>query len=181
LLVYYLAGMLEVRAGRAAAAQARLGSLKRGHNPRLLVERWLAQSLEGEIALAAGRIEEAAAAYTRGEPSGRRMWTYLVEPASTILANNSLSRDGSARVLKAGGDLAGAIDAYRRLLGPATQHDFAALLEPRHILELARLLEQTGDRAGARVEYQRFLNLWKNADAGLPELAEASRAVQRLR
>jgi hypothetical protein len=49
------------------------------------------------------------------------------------------------------------------------------VLEPRHILELARLLGQAGDKAGARVEYDRFLTLWANADAGLPELAEARR------
>ena len=79
-------------------------------------------------------------------------------------------------MLKVRGDLAGAIDAYRRLLGPATQHNFAAMLEPRHVLELARLLEQAGDRTAARQEFQRFLDLWKNADAGLPELAEARRA-----
>jgi hypothetical protein len=61
------------------------------------------------------------------------------------------------------------------------QHRFAAMIEPRHVLELARLLEESGDRAAARREYQLFLDFWNNADAGLPEVAEARRGVQRLR
>ena len=55
----------------------------------------------------------------------------------------------------------------------------SAVLEPRHILELARLLTAEGDAAGARVEYERFLKLWANADAGLPELSEAKKALAR--
>jgi hypothetical protein len=48
-----------------------------------------------------------------------------------------------------------------------------AMLEPRYVLEVARLLDQKGDRSAATAEYERFLELWKNADAGLPELEEA--------
>ena len=48
-----------------------------------------------------------------------------------------------------------------------------AMLEPRYVLEVARLLDKTGDKAAARVVYERFLELWKDADAGLPELKEA--------
>jgi hypothetical protein len=55
------------------------------------------------------------------------------------------------------------------------------VLEPRYILQLARLLNEEKDKAGARVEYGRFLKLWANADAGLPELSEAKRAVTEAR
>ena len=47
------------------------------------------------------------------------------------------------------------------------------MLEPRLVLELARLLDASGDKEAARTEYQRFLALWKDADEGLPELQEA--------
>ncbi|MGH9461893.1 MAG: hypothetical protein ACRD1X_11785 [Vicinamibacteria bacterium] len=45
------------------------------------------------------------------------------------------------------------------------------------MLETARLLHQAGNREGARAEYRRFLDLWKNADPDLPELAEARNYV----
>jgi hypothetical protein len=52
-----------------------------------------------------------------------------------------------------------------------------ALYESRYVLQLARLLEQAGDRQVAHAEYRRFLDLWKHAAADLPELAEARRAL----
>ena len=92
---------------------------------------------------------------------------------------NPPSRDGRARVEIARGNRAAAIEEYRRLTaaGPGGR---SAVLEPRHVLALARLLDEEGDTAGARVEYERFLKLWANADEGLPEIEEARRAVSRL-
>jgi hypothetical protein len=55
---------------------------------------------------------------------------------------------------------------------------WTAMLEPRHVLELARLLDESGDPNGARAEYERFLELWKDADEGLPELAEARKYLE---
>ena len=106
-----------------------------------------------------------------------KAWLTLGRDASTVFATNLPSRDGLARVEIARGNRAAAIEEYRRLtaVGPANRS--SAVLEPRHILELARLLEKEGDKAGARVEYERFLKLWANADAGLPELTEAKKAV----
>ena len=56
-----------------------------------------------------------------------------------------------------------------------------SVFEPRYVLEIARLLQQMGDEPGARKEYEHFLNLWKDADGDLPELAEARQAVSRRR
>jgi tetratricopeptide (TPR) repeat protein len=94
----------------------------------------------------------------------------------TLLANNLTLRDGIARVRKARGDVRGAIEIYQRLLVTDIGSKWTAMLEPRYVLELARLLEQAGDRAAARQQYDRFLDLWKRADAGLPELTEARTA-----
>ena len=71
----------------------------------------------------------------------------------------------------------GAIQTYRRLLTAGPEQKWAAVYEPRYVLEIARLLTRTGDNETAKQEYQRFLDFWKNADPGLPEVAEARRMV----
>lgn len=176
-----LAGMAEVRAGRLDAARARLASQSGRYHPAVSTEQWWHKALEAEIALAAGRLPEAAATFAEAEPP-RRLWVGLGLGMTTaaIFGNNLPFADGPARVMKARGDLAGAIEVYRRLLSVGPGQKWMAMLEPRYVLELARLLEQTGQRDAARLEYRRFADLWKDADPGLPELDEARRAVQRL-
>jgi tetratricopeptide (TPR) repeat protein len=83
-------------------------------------------------------------------------------------------------VKAARGDLKGAIDIYRQLITPDISQKWTTMLEPRFVLELAKLLERSGDRASAREQYQRVLELWKRADPGLIELEDARRGVARL-
>jgi serine/threonine protein kinase/tetratricopeptide (TPR) repeat protein/TolB-like protein len=132
--------------------------------------------VDAEIALAAGDAARAEQIMAAAEPSTRAFFTLsnLMASAGT---NQLAFPDEPARVKRARGDIAGAIDLYRRLLTPDIALKWSLLNEPRYVLEIARLLEQKGDVAAARVEYQRFVDLWKNADPGLPELAEARKKL----
>jgi len=69
---------------------------------------------------------------------------------------------------------------YRRLLTLDISQKWTAILDPRFVLQLGRMMERKGDRAAARHEYERFLDLWKRAHQGLPELEEARRKVRSL-
>jgi tetratricopeptide (TPR) repeat protein len=51
----------------------------------------------------------------------------------------------------------------------------------RAVLGLARAAAKAGDAARSRAMYEQFLENWKAADPGLPELAEAQAAVRRPR
>ena len=167
-----IGGVADIRAGNVKNATSRLASQKSHHDSDDRVEaNWVA-ALEGEIALAEGQHDRALSSFQAAQ---KPAWITLGRDASTVFGTNSPSRDGPARVEIARGNRTAAIDAYRRLttVGPGTRS--SAVLEPRHILELGRLLDQTGDTAGARVEYGRFLKLWANADNGLPEVTEAKR------
>ena len=112
----------------------------------------------------------------RGEPS-RKMWPNLRDTSMVIFANSLSVRDVPARAQAARGDVDGAIQTYRRLLTAGPEQKWAAVYEPRYVLEIARLLNRKGDNAAAKQEYQRFLDFWKNADPGLPEVAEARKVV----
>jgi tetratricopeptide (TPR) repeat protein len=100
-------------------------------------------------------------------------------PRRWHIANALPFRAWRARVKKRQGDLAGAIEAYRALIQPDAANKWTAMLEPRFVLELARLLDEAGQKDAAREEYERFLELWKDADPGQPELADAQAYVAR--
>ncbi len=168
-------GVAEIRAGNVTNAVSRLASLKSHYDSNDRVEsNWVA-ALEGEVALAQGRYDQAALSFKSAQTPA---WLTLGRDASTVFATNLPSRDGPARLEITRGNRAAAIEAYRRLTTGGPDNRSSAALEPRHVLELARLLNKEGDGAGARVEYGRFLKLWANADAGLPELTEAKQGTR---
>jgi tetratricopeptide (TPR) repeat protein len=165
-----IGGMAEIRSGIVTQASARLTARKaRDDGSNRVESNWVA-AFEGELALAEQRYDAARASFKTAQ---RNAWLPLNRDASTVFANNLPSRDGMARIETARGNLAAAIAEYKRLTDIAIEDESSAVLEPRYVLELARLLEKTGDDAGSRATYRQFLELWKGADAGLPELAEA--------
>ena len=170
-----LEGITHARAGRLPPARERLEALRQGSPALPPNGAWLLPALEGEIALAAGDLSAAETAFAAAEPQVK---VFLDRNAvgQTIFLNMR-SLDGLARTRTARGDLRGAVDIYRKLIAPVVGSKWTAVLQPLHVLALARVIEQSGDAAGARAQYQRFLDLWKDADPGLPELAEARRKV----
>jgi len=177
-LTHHVAGLAAIRSGRLSDAAERLERQKQIYNPEFDAQLWWHKALEGELALARGDARRAAAAFSN-EPKVKFFGFDIFGAA--MVANHLPSRDGRARAAKAQGDLAGAITAYRKLLEKGPDSVWVSVLEPRYVLNLARLLDETGDKKGALQEYGRFLGLWKDADPDLPELAEARRAVARLR
>jgi tetratricopeptide (TPR) repeat protein/tRNA A-37 threonylcarbamoyl transferase component Bud32 len=168
--VHLLAGVALARSGDLEGARKQLDEqekLDRGTEER----RWWHGALAGEVALAEGDLAAAESAFAGAEPT--------MKPAGLDDPSTTFFRDGRTRVKVARGDLAGAIEAYRALNTPGIANKWTALLEPRYVLEVARLLDKLGRHEEAAQEYQRFLELWKNADEGLPERAEARAYLAR--
>jgi eukaryotic-like serine/threonine-protein kinase len=169
-----LEGRVYVLSRKLDLARERLQAVRKAYDSQQQEQVWMFRALEGEIALAAGDLASAEAAFVAGEP---RIKMALMRnlPIWQIISNNSPSNDGLARVKAARGDLPGAIALYRKLLRPDLGSKWTSVLQPLHVLQLARLLERSGDAAGAREQYTRFLDLWSRADPDLPELEEARR------
>ena len=169
-----IGGVGELRAGDMKGAAARVISQKSHYDGDDRVQsNWVA-ALEGEVALAQGQYDLAISKFKAAQA---KAWLALGRDASTVFATSLPSRDGRARVEAARGLRQAAIEEYRRLAIISPGYRSSAVFEPRYVLELARLLEQTGDKPGALTEYARFLKLWMNADVGLPELSEAKKAL----
>jgi tetratricopeptide (TPR) repeat protein len=178
-LLALTSGVAESRRGRIGAARRHLDVMRQLYaTAPASADRWWEHLLAGEIALAEGDLATASAEWVRARPVRRAFFSRLAE--GSVLSNDLVFRDGAARLARARGDIRGAIVEYRRLLTHGPDQPWVALFEPRYVLELGRLLEQAGDRASARDEYRRFLQLWSRADSDLPELAEAKRSDARL-
>ncbi|MBE0712894.1 MAG: tetratricopeptide repeat protein [Candidatus Aminicenantes bacterium] len=52
-----------------------------------------------------------------------------------------------------------------------------ALISARSYYKLGKVLERQGDKAGAAKNYSKFLDLWKHADQGLPEVEDAKKRL----
>jgi tetratricopeptide (TPR) repeat protein/tRNA A-37 threonylcarbamoyl transferase component Bud32 len=172
----FISGVALARAGRLAEARAKLEEQGRIYDAKQPSETWWHAALEAEIALAAGDARHADEIYVAAAPK-QKMRAEAANPVPTSVANDLSFPDGPARAKKARGDVDGAIDAYRQLITPDIASRWTLMLNPQYILELARLYDEKGDAARAREHYRRFLDLWKDADAGLPEVAEARRKV----
>jgi serine/threonine protein kinase/tetratricopeptide (TPR) repeat protein len=178
-LTSLVAGVAEVRAGRPERARRLLDELRRAADMSQSWEAWAVRTLEGEIALGSGDLAAAEQAFAAADPP-IKMWFNMGGPSTSIVRNAFPFRDGTARVQLARGNVDGAIESYSRLLTLDVSQKWTAILEPRLVLQLARTIERKGDRAAAAREYQRFLDLWARADAGLPETAEARQKVRAL-
>jgi tetratricopeptide (TPR) repeat protein len=166
------AGIALARSGRVDEAKERLARIGDARDFAEAPPRWFANALAGEIALQEGRLEDAEAAYAAGV-AGKKAFFNLGAMPPTAFVQNAPFRDGLARIRNARGDWRGAIEAYRALNTPAPDNPWTSWLEPRFVLETARLLREHGETEEARVEYERFLELWDDADPDLPELQEA--------
>lgn len=147
LLADLLAGVALARAGDLGPARALHES--QAYDSGDATQKWLHYALAGELALAEGNLSAAEAAFTQGFPKVRMLWRTL-DAFRGVVANNLFSRDGLARIRRAQGSPAAAIEIYRRLNTTDVSSGWTAALEPRYVLELARSLDQAGDPEGAR-------------------------------
>ncbi len=166
-----LGGLAASRCGDLSRAKTYLAELGQVHEARDPRQKWWYHLLLGELALASGDPRAAYASFTQGEP--RHKLQFNVTRLFENLGGSLTFRDGAARARALAGDRRAAIEAYRELLRPDIGQKWTAVLEPRFHLELARLERLEGDDARAIEHYREFLELWSDADPGLPEVAEA--------
>jgi serine/threonine protein kinase/Tfp pilus assembly protein PilF len=98
-----------------------------------------------------------------------------------VVYNVLLPGDVLARAYKKNGELNKAIAEYERLTNFDPNIRGRLLIHPRYHFRLASLYEEKGWFEKATKEYEKFLEIWKDADKDLPELIEAKKRLTTLK
>jgi serine/threonine protein kinase/Flp pilus assembly protein TadD len=133
--------------------------------------------LYAEISLAEDLWDEAIRVYTSIEYPP--IPTLRVDPI--MIYNMPFLNDFLARAYYRSGRLDDAIAEYERKINFDPQGEDRRLIHPKYYYLLAKLYEEKGEAAKAVASYERFLELWKDADPGLPEVEDAKTKLASLK
>lgn len=169
----YCAGSLDLQAGRPEAAQQRLAEIEKrlpGVSPANHESiACCLEYLRAETLLARGAVDEAVRVLQKAPPIGKPPAMQFILPVYSM----PFLKDTLARAHEKRGDIDQAIAEYERLLVIDPAKDDRSLINPKYHARLAKLYERRGMRAKAVEQYRRFLEVWKDADAAIPEYVEA--------
>jgi len=172
-------GMLALKQGQTGPANARLKEIE-SLQPEIRGDKiyinFLGDLLEGEVQLAQGALDEALAAGKMACGPESPIWRL----GNSIFGPPVYYMDLLARIYAKKGDVGQAISEYERLLKMNYSTGFSFTIYPLYHYRLGLLYERANEVVKARAQYEKFLDLWKNADPGLPEVEDARNRLTRL-
>ena len=178
----FVLGLTELKQGRLEAAKARLAEfealLPKLVDPADIEEFALYHRLLGaEVALAGNSIEQSVSIGEKIEFLGLRS----VNIGNMLGYNFPLIKDVLARAYWKKGDLDKAVAEYTKLTTIDPKNRLRMLIPPLYHYRFGRVLEEKGEKDRARLEYEKFLKYWAEADPLFVELKDARARLARLK
>jgi serine/threonine protein kinase/tetratricopeptide (TPR) repeat protein len=164
--------LAKTRAAEAASLLPRLAS------NQIESGTFIAHLVQAEASLAAGAPDQAIAGMEKILPPAL---TGITNARDFVHYNIPVFKDILARAYLSKGDVDRAIAEYEKLLTFHPNSRARLLIHPLYHFRLAKLYEQKGMKDKASGEYRKFLNLWKDADPGLPEVEDARKRLAGLK
>ncbi len=165
---FALAAQGNLSAAKAILAKAEEGRAAQGGTPVAVMSEMI-DLLHLRILAAEGDLEGARALLIRERPAPQIFQGFLTLIPSCF----PMDRDDLARIYVRQGKRDDAIAQYKILTVIGPDHRNRDLVYPLYHYRLAKLYEESGRPAEARVEYERFLKILEKADKESPEMADA--------
>jgi tetratricopeptide (TPR) repeat protein len=134
--------------------------------------------LLGEILLVEKSYDDAISAL-KNVTLMKMPWIWNTQPILSF--NLNYTKALLAKAYEEKGDLDKAIEILERLTDPNPENREGRLIYPKNYYYLAELYEIKGRKAKAIGLYEKFLELWKDADSGLQEVEDAKMRLAGLK
>jgi tetratricopeptide (TPR) repeat protein len=165
---YY--GLLDLKLGRIPSAKSRLEEMRSALSKPQNDNNYDRYCLEAEILLAEENPHEAIQLLEKAPP---KILISLSWSPYMVFYNLPFLKDTLARAYEQNGEIDKAVAEYERLTSLYPQSGAPFLVHPKYYYRLAKLYEKKKLRTRARENFEKFLDLWKDADPGLPEVTDA--------
>jgi tetratricopeptide (TPR) repeat protein len=178
----YCMGLIDLRENDLAASRSRLAELnalgeQTSSDQSRQYYRYLREMLESRYHMARDSLNAALSIARQLAPPDIRAHDSLID----LLANPWTPEDVLARIYVAQGAIDSAIVEYELLTAPNPLHRGFRLVHPIYHFRLAELYEEQGAADSARRAYEKFLEIWGDADEGRSEVAQARARLHALR
>jgi tetratricopeptide (TPR) repeat protein len=170
----HLKGLIHLEMRPIEEAQKSADQLKES------IEKWINKKLMRYYYHLQGKIE-----LKRENYSGA---IELFKKAMSLLSFQSYPSQGQALFIDSlalayykSGDLERAREEYERITKLTTGRLFYGDIYAKSFYMLGKIYEQKGDKGKAIEHYEKFLDLWKDADHGIPEVEDAKKRLAGLK
>ncbi|MFC2158425.1 protein kinase [Acidobacteriota bacterium] len=176
-------GLIDLKEGALESSKSKLEEAK-SLQPKLELNpngrgRFNYCLLYGEVALKENQPEKTIDVFNKLDLSTSY---YPVDPVGFISYNIPFfKRDILARAYQMNGETEKAIEKYMQLCTFDSESTFRYLIHPTYHYRLAKLYEQREWTGKAIEHYEKFLNLWKDADPGIAEVEDARTRLAALK